>query len=109
MRGSDAADAAADFDLFFTRSADSVLRALVVLTGDHAEAEDVMQEAFERAWLRWPEVREALERLRPLAGESLMAVFGLAMTAAVEQALERELSKMGREEPPARRRRRPKR
>ena len=50
---------------------------------------------------RWPEVREALERLRPLAGESLIAVFGLVMTAAVERALRRELSKMGREEPPA--------
>jgi DNA-binding transcriptional MerR regulator len=58
---------------------------------------------------RWPEVREALERLRPLAGESLMAIFGLVMTAAVERALERELAKMGREEPPARRRRRSKR
>ena len=59
---------------------------------------------------RWPEVREALERLRPLAGESLIAVFGVVMTAAVEKALERELAKLGREErPPARRRRRTKR
>ena len=55
---------------------------------------------------QWPEVREALERLRPLAGESLIAVFGLVMTEAVERALERELSKMGREEPPSRRGRR---
>ena len=52
---------------------------------------------------RWPEVREALERLRPLAAESLLAVFGLAMTAAVEQALERELSRIGREPAPGRR------
>ena len=43
-------------------------------------------------------MREALERLRPLAGESLFAVFGLVMTAAVERALERELAQMGREE-----------
>jgi DNA-binding transcriptional MerR regulator len=55
---------------------------------------------------RWPEVREALERLRPLAGESLIAVFGLVMTAAVERALERELARMGRPEPPSRRGRR---
>jgi DNA-binding transcriptional MerR regulator len=35
---------------------------------------------------RWPEVREALERLRPLAGDALMSVFGLAMGDAVERA-----------------------
>jgi DNA-binding transcriptional MerR regulator len=45
---------------------------------------------------RWHEVREALERLRPLAGESLVAVFQIVMTHAVEQALERELARIGR-------------
>ena len=40
---------------------------------------------------RWPEVRDALERLRPLAGEVLLAVFGLAMTEATERAFGREL------------------
>jgi DNA-binding transcriptional MerR regulator len=35
---------------------------------------------------RWPEVREALERLRPLAGDAVMSVFGLAMGDAVERA-----------------------
>jgi DNA-binding transcriptional MerR regulator len=35
---------------------------------------------------RWPEVRDALERLRPLAGDALLAVFGLAMTDAVDRA-----------------------
>ena len=35
---------------------------------------------------RWPEVRETLERLRPLAGDALMSVFGLAMGDAVERA-----------------------
>jgi DNA-binding transcriptional MerR regulator len=35
---------------------------------------------------RWPEIREALERLRPLASESLLAVFQLAMGDAVEKA-----------------------
>ena len=38
---------------------------------------------------RWPEVSEALERLRPLAAESLHAMFGLAMDAATERTLER--------------------
>jgi DNA-binding transcriptional MerR regulator len=42
----------------------------------------------------WPRVREALERLRPLAGESLNAVFGIVMTDAVERALERELARL---------------
>src|SRR3954447_16990872 len=46
----------------------------------------------------WPRVREALERLRPLAGESLMAVFGVVMTDAVERALERELARLAENE-----------
>jgi DNA-binding transcriptional MerR regulator len=54
----------------------------------------------------WPEIREALERLRPLAGESLVAVFQVAMTGAVEQALERELARMSRDVAPTRRKRR---
>jgi DNA-binding transcriptional MerR regulator len=40
---------------------------------------------------RWPEVRDALESLRPLAAEVLLAVFGLAMTEATERAFGREL------------------
>jgi DNA-binding transcriptional MerR regulator len=43
---------------------------------------------------KWPEVRDALERLRPLAGEVLLAVFGLAMTEATERAFGRELHKI---------------
>jgi len=35
---------------------------------------------------RWPEIREALESLRPLASESLLAVFQLAMGDEVEKA-----------------------
>ena len=46
----------------------------------------------------WPRVREALERLRPLAGESLMAIFGIVMTDAVERALERELARLAENE-----------
>jgi DNA-binding transcriptional MerR regulator len=40
---------------------------------------------------RWPAVMEALERLRPLATESLLAMFGLVMTDAVEAAVGEEL------------------
>jgi len=45
---------------------------------------------------RWPEVREALERLRPLASESLLAVFQLTMTEAVDDAFGRELVRQAR-------------
>ena len=40
---------------------------------------------------RWNEVRDAIERLRPLASEVLLAVFGLAMTEATERAFGREM------------------
>ena len=43
---------------------------------------------------RLPEVREALERLRPLASDSLLAVFQLAMSDAVEERFGRELERM---------------
>jgi DNA-binding transcriptional MerR regulator len=44
----------------------------------------------------WPKVRESLDRARPLAVESLVAIFQLVMTQTVEKALERELSRIGR-------------
>jgi DNA-binding transcriptional MerR regulator len=40
---------------------------------------------------RWPAVMEALERLRPLATESMLAMFGLVMTDAVDEAVGEEL------------------
>jgi DNA-binding transcriptional MerR regulator len=40
----------------------------------------------------WPQVHEALDRLRPLAGESLLAVFQMMMMEAIETALENELA-----------------
>jgi DNA-binding transcriptional MerR regulator len=45
----------------------------------------------------WPRMREALDRLRPLASESLEAVFQIAMTEAVEHALDEELARIGEE------------
>jgi DNA-binding transcriptional MerR regulator len=41
---------------------------------------------------RWPEVLDALERLRPLAAESLLAMFQLAMTDHVEEAVGEQLA-----------------
>jgi DNA-binding transcriptional MerR regulator len=42
----------------------------------------------------WAGVRDALERLRPLASESLLALFQLAMRDEVERALGRELARL---------------
>jgi DNA-binding transcriptional MerR regulator len=44
----------------------------------------------------WAEVTEALERLRPLASESLVAVFQVVMADAVEEALGRELKRIAK-------------
>jgi DNA-binding transcriptional MerR regulator len=41
---------------------------------------------------RWPEVLDALERLRPLAAESLLAMFQLAMTEHVDAAVGEQLA-----------------
>ncbi len=41
----------------------------------------------------WPEVRDALERLRPLATESLIAVFKIAMTEETDKAVARTLQR----------------
>ncbi|HEX8858809.1 MAG TPA: sigma factor [Actinomycetes bacterium] len=42
-----------DFDRFYAASYQRVLKQLVLVTGDVAEAEDVVQEAFARASVRW--------------------------------------------------------
>lgn len=52
-------DVAAEFDAFYAGSATRIVRQMVLLTGDITEAEDVTQEAFERAWTRWTVVRAA--------------------------------------------------
>ena len=52
------ADRAADFDEFYAATSARTVRALVAMTGDPAEAQDVVQEAYARAWQRWGTVRE---------------------------------------------------
>jgi DNA-binding transcriptional MerR regulator len=42
---------------------------------------------------QWPRVREAFERLRPLASEAVLAAFRQAMTQAVEEAFGKELER----------------
>ena len=44
------------FDDLYVRSRDRLASQLARLTGDAAEAQDLVQEAFMRAWLRWETV-----------------------------------------------------
>ena len=51
---------------------------------------DLIWEPFDRAGRpadEWPRVQEALQRMRPLAADALLASFQLAMDEATEQAL----------------------
>jgi hypothetical protein len=52
----------------------------------------------------WPKVREALDRLRPLASDALLAMFQLTMGEATEKAAERTLQREAEPEPPRRKR-----
>jgi DNA-binding transcriptional MerR regulator len=53
----------------------------------------------------WPQVREALERLRPLASGALLAMFQLTMGEATEKAAERTLQREAEEPEQPRRKR----
>jgi DNA-binding transcriptional MerR regulator len=70
------------------RAADDVARAYVEL---FVEAVWQPFEAAGRPPERWPAVQEALEALRPLASDSLLAMFGLVMGERTEEAFGREL------------------
>ena len=88
-------EAATEVTAVMRKHSDAVARAYVRLFLDHVwrpfhEAGEPREE--------WPRVQEALERLRPLAGEALLAMFGLVMTEAVERALERELARIGEQQ-----------
>jgi DNA-binding transcriptional MerR regulator len=75
------------------KHADGVARAYVKLFVDE------VWKPFEEAGApeeRWPEVRDALERLRPLAADSLLSIFGIAMAEASEEAFGREIERLQR-------------
>jgi len=58
---------------------------------------EAIWEPFEQAGMPeegWPEVRGALERLRPLASDVLLAIFEPTMTQATEHAFGREAEKL---------------
>ncbi len=54
----------------------------------------------------WPEVVEAIQRMRPVATQALEAMFQMTMTKTVEDTFGRELQRMSGREPGRRRRKR---
>lgn len=48
---------------------------------------------------RWPEVREALDRLRPLSLQALVAVYRMTMSDEVERAFDKQLERMAKRKP----------
>jgi DNA-binding transcriptional MerR regulator len=82
-------------------------RVLAVLEAVHGAADavaaayvelflDAVWQPFEAAGRpaeRWPAVQEALEALRPLASDSLLAMFGVVMGERTEEAFGRELGR----------------
>jgi DNA-binding transcriptional MerR regulator len=70
------------------RHADGAARAFVDIFVEE------IWEPFDRAGRpekEWPRIREALERMRPLAAQGLLGVFQIAMAEAAEKASERTL------------------
>jgi RNA polymerase sigma-70 factor (sigma-E family) len=47
-----------DFARFVAGTAGRLLHAADLLTGDRGRAEDLVQHALERAWVRWPSIRD---------------------------------------------------
>ena len=52
------ASSESEFEQFFLANYDSVLHALIVTTGDRERATDATQEAFIKAYSRWPKIRQ---------------------------------------------------
>jgi|CZLB01.1.fsa_nt_gi RNA polymerase sigma-70 factor (ECF subfamily) len=46
-----------DFDMFYAMTSRRLVGQIFAMTGDLSEAEDAVQEAYIRAWRRWPRIR----------------------------------------------------
>ncbi|HVL97205.1 MAG TPA: MerR family transcriptional regulator [Solirubrobacteraceae bacterium] len=90
------ADAALDVVARLRKQADGAARAFIDLYLDQVWKPF---EAAGRPPERWPEVREALERLRPFATDVMMAIFRMVMTERVEEAFGRELERAAKRTP----------
>jgi DNA-binding transcriptional MerR regulator len=83
-------EAAMDIASALRRNASAVAREYVRLFTEH------VWRPFDQAGRPkedWPKVREALDRLQPLAGESLLSVFNVVMADAVAAAFEEEIAR----------------
>jgi DNA-binding transcriptional MerR regulator len=87
------AETALDVATKLRRHADGVSRTFVKLFLEEVWAPF---EAAGRPDDDWPKIQEALERLRPLASDALLAVFGMAMAESIDKAFGRELEKAER-------------
>src|SRR6204780_3386128 len=56
-RYGDGIPTADDFDVFYAATSRRLVRQIFAMTGDLGEAEDAVQEAYIRAWRRWPRIR----------------------------------------------------
>src|SRR5436190_1448579 len=56
-------DQAAEVEELFRDHQVPLLRALYLMTGDAAEAEDLLQDAFAKVWLHWDRVRRMEDRV----------------------------------------------
>ena len=45
-----------DFDAFYATTSRRLVGQVFAMTGDMSEAEDAVQEAYVRAWQRWPRI-----------------------------------------------------
>ena len=53
---------AEDFDQFYATTSGRLVGQLFAMTGDLHEAQDAVQEAYIRAWQRWPRIQEYHDR-----------------------------------------------
>ena len=83
-----------DFDMFYAATSRRLVGQLFAMTGDMAEAEDAVQEAYIKAWRQWPRVRAyenqeaAVLRAARLTPAEKAALTKEQMTAAQLAALQ---------------------
>src|SRR6266487_6248106 len=77
-------DSAAEVEELFRDHQVRLLRALYLMTGDAAEAEDLLQDAFAKVWLHWDRVRRMDDRVAYLYRTAMNAFRSRWRRRAVE-------------------------